>query len=217
MRILALETNPENIKKQCLSSGEEVVLMTYYHALSFFFASIREIFFTIFIFGLGIGLWYIGAPMLWTTGILFFMWFFFIFFNIMKAWIDWRYDFILVTTDKLVLVDQTSLIRQKINPIHLENIGSIASETQYWNLFGFGKVIINLKEGEGGNVTTLKFVPNADQVSAKISSTVTYYQRYVDGNGPTRPILTPYQESVATPQVASDSPPSAPQSPPLSS
>ena len=186
MRILALETDPEVIKNQCLSNGEEVVLMTYYHALSFFFATVREVFVTMFIFSIGIGLWFLEVPMLWVSGVLFTVWFFFIFFNFLSAWLDWRYEFILVTTDKLVLVDQTSLIRQKVNPIHLENIGSIASETQYGNIFGFGKIIINLKEGEGGGVIALKFVPNADQVAAKISSTVTYYQRYVDGNGPIR-------------------------------
>jgi len=192
MRILALETDAEKIKKQCLSEGEEVVLMTYYHALSFLFATLREIFITVTFFLIGVGLWYIDAPMVWVTGILFTLWFFFIFFNLMKAWIDWRYDFILVTTDKLVLVDQTSLIRQKINPIHLENIGSIASETQYWNLFGFGKVIVNLKEGEGGQFLRLSFVPNADQVASKISQTVTYYQRYIDGNGvPLRASVNP--------------------------
>ncbi len=184
MRILALETDPEKIKQQCLSKGEEVVLMTYYHGMSFFFASLREIFVTVFMFIIGLGLWYVGAPMLWVSVVLFFIWFFFIFFNILKAWIDWQYDFILVTSDKLVLVDQTSIIRQKINPIHLENIGSIASETQFWNLFGFGKIIINLKEGEGGQHITLKFVPHVEQIASKISGTVTYYQRYVDGNGP---------------------------------
>ncbi len=181
MRILALETDAEKIKQQCLSEGETVVLMTYYHALSFFFASLREILFTIVIFAVGIALSFTGAPLLWVLGGLSAVWFFFIFFNILKAYIDWRYDFILVTTDKLVLVDQTSIIHQKVNPIHLENIGSIASETQYMNLFGFGKIVINLKEGEGGQAIVLDFVPNASEVAAKISKTVTYYQRYVDG------------------------------------
>lgn len=199
MRILALETDAEKIKQQCLSEGEEIVLMTYYHALSFLFASLREILVTIAIFSFGIGLSYYGAPIFWVIGVLFVSWFFFVFFNLVKAWIDWRYDFILVTTDKLVLVDQTSFIRQKINPIHLENIGSISSETQYWNMFGFGKIVVNLKEGEGGQAIVLTFVPNASQVAANISKTVTYYQRYVDGSAiagtpaapPTEPLIPP--------------------------
>lgn len=183
MRILALETDTEKIKQQCLSQGEQVVLMTYYHAMSLFFASLREILVTTILFAVGVMLWFFEAPMLWVTGGLFLLWFLFVFFNLLKAWIDWRYDFILVTTDKLVLVDQTSILHQKINPIHLENIGSIASETQYWNMFGFGKIVVNLKEGEGGESICLTYVPRASDVAAKISQTVTYYQRYVDGGG----------------------------------
>lgn len=207
MKIFALETDTEKLKRQCMSDGEQEVLMTYYHALSFLFASIREIFVTITIFLVGIAFWYFKAPMLWVTIILFFVWFFFVFFNLMKAWIDWRYDFILVTTDKLILVDQTSIFHQKINPIHLENIGSISAETQYMNLFGFGKIVVNLKEGEGGQSITLTFVPNADQVAAKISQTVTYYQRYVDGGG-TMPHVQTNLRPPAEPSAASDSPPS---------
>jgi len=206
MRILALETDAEKIKQQCLSEGEQVVLMTYYHALSFLFATLREIVFTIIIFAIGIGLALAGAPIWWVLGGLFVVWFFFIFFNLLKAWIDWRYDFILVTTDKLVLIDQTSLIHQKINPIHLENIGSIAAETQCMNIFGFGKIVINLKEGEGGQAISLSFVPNASEVASKISQTVTYYQRYVDGAGKAPKIPTTLT-SLEEQQVASDSPP----------
>ncbi len=208
MRIFALETDTEKLKQQCLSEGEKVVLMTYYHALSFLFASIREIFTTIAVLTIGTTAWYFGAPMFWVFLGLTLVWFFFVFFNLMKAWIDWRYDFILVTTDKLVLVDQTSIFHQKINPIHLENIGSIASETQYANIFGFGKIVVNLKEGEGGQSLTLTYVPNADQVAAKISQTVTYYQRYVDGGGSVPQVqatLRPPEEQ----QAASDLPPSA--------
>lgn len=208
MHIFALETDTEKLKTQCLSDGEEVVLMTYYHALSFLFASIREIVTTIALLIVGITAWYFGAPMLWVVSGLTIVWFAFVFFNLLKAWIDWRYDFILVTTDKLVLVDQTSIFHQKINPIHLENIGSIASETQFANIFGFGKIVVNLKEGEGGQSLTLTYVPNADQVAAKISKTVTYYQRYVDGGG-VAPRATTTLENPAAQPADSDLPPLA--------
>ncbi len=191
MRIFALETDSDKLIQQCLSEGEDVVLLTYYHALSFLFASLRDIALTIVMFIVGIAAWQYEAPMLWVTGGLIMLWFALAFFNLLKAWIDWRYDFILVTTDKLVLVDQTSIFHQKINPIHLENIGSISSETQYMNMFGFGKIVVSLKEGEGGQSITLTYVPSADQVASKISQTVTYYQRYVDGGGPAVTMPTP--------------------------
>ena len=177
MRILALETDINKIKAQFLCEGEEEVLMTYYHGASFFFASIQEIFMTGTLFGVGVGAWYIGAPMGLTIGILFAIWFFFVFFSILKAWIDWNFDFIFVTTDKVVIVDQTSIIRQKVNPIHIENVGSVTSETQFGDILRFGIVQINLKEGEGGDKIILKYVPNAKEVASKISDVVTRYQR----------------------------------------
>lgn len=220
MKILALETDTQKLKQQFISDGENEVLMTYYHALSFLFAIIKDIFVTITLFVTGVIAWQFSLPMGWVVGFLFIVWFLFVFFNVLKSWIDWRYDFILVTTDKLVLVDQTSIIRQKVNPIHLENIGSVSAETMYWDIFGFGKIVVALKEGEGGQNITLKFVPNAGQVAAKISQTVTYYQRYVDGSGtaarspftvdaPAKPLT----DSDLPPQATLDQTPPAPQSP----
>lgn len=178
MRIFALETDTEKLKKRFLSEGETEVLMTYYHGLSFFFASLREIGTTVLLIAIGIGLVWWGAPAGWTVGILLLLWFFFVFFNLLKAYIDWAYDFILVTTDKIIFVDQTSIIRQEIKPLNLENVGGVSVKTQYWNIFPFGIVSVHLKEGLGGDRIIKKFVPRAQEVAAKISEIVTRYQRY---------------------------------------
>lgn len=178
MRFLALETDIEKIKSRFLCEGEEQeILMTRYHGLSFLFASFREFIMTILIFGVGIIAWWLEAPMVYAVGILFTVWFIFVFYNLLKAWIDWRFDFLFVTTDKVVIVDQTSIIRQKINPIHIENIGSVTSETQFADIFNCGTVEINLKEGEGGDKIILRFVPNAKEVASKISDVVMRYQK----------------------------------------
>ena len=178
MRIFALETDTEKIKKEFLSEGEKVVLMTYYHGLSFFFASLREIVtsMVLIIIGIVAGVW--GASLIWVVGILFAFWFFFVFFNLLKAYIDWAYDFIMVTTDKVVFVDQTSIFRRQIEPINLESVGGVGTQTQFWNVFPFGIVSLHLKEGFGGDVITKKYVPRAQEVAAKISEVVTQYQRY---------------------------------------
>jgi hypothetical protein len=180
MRFLALETDLEKIKCRFICEGEEQeVLMTRYHGLSFLFAALREFIMTIILFAVGIGAWWLQAPMGYTVSILFSIWFFFVFFNLLKAWIDWRFDFLFVTTDKVVIVDQTSIIRQKVNPIHLENIGSVTSETQFGDMFNCGIVQINLKEGEGGYKVVLRYVPNAKEVASQVSDVVTRYQRKV--------------------------------------
>ena len=177
MRIFALQTDIEKIKRRFCHEGEEIVLMTYYHGLSFFFAILREIAITIILMTAAIVSIVYGLPMVWVLPILMITWMIFVFFNVLKAYIDWSYDFIIVTTDKVILVDQTSVVKQEIMPVHLENIGGISTFTQYLDVFPFGGVSIHLKEGKGGEDVTLKNVPRAKEVAGTISEVVTAYQR----------------------------------------
>ncbi|MBU1911796.1 hypothetical protein KKG16_05285 [Patescibacteria group bacterium] len=177
MHIFALETDVDKIKTRFCHSGEQEVLMTYYHGLSFLFAIFSEILITIGLAALGVTGWFFDWPIWWTVGILSVIWFFFVFFNIIKAYIDWAYDFILITTDKVILVDQTSFFKQEIKPIHLENIGGVSTKTQYWDIFPFGELCIHLKEGLGGQNMTKRYVPRAQRVAGILSEVVTQYQR----------------------------------------
>jgi hypothetical protein len=99
----------------------------------------------------------------------------------LKAYIDWTYDFIIITTDKVILVDQTSIFKQEIMPLHLENIGGISTFTQYMDIFPFGGISIHLKEGKGGEDVMLKYVPRAKEVAGTLSDVVTTYQRRAHG------------------------------------
>ncbi len=177
MRIFALETDVEKIKEKFCHSGECIVLHTYFHGLSFLFAIFREILITIILMIVAGTAIYFGASIFWSVGVAFTTWIVFVFMNVMKAYIDWAYDFILVTTDKVILMDQTSVFKREIMPIHIENIGGISTFTQYWNVFPFGGLAIHLKEGRGGEDITLKYVPRAGQVASVISDVVTQYQR----------------------------------------
>jgi len=213
MRILALETDIEKIKCRFLrDSSEAEILTTRYHGLSLFFASVREIFMTILVFFIGVGAWYLNMPMGMVVTVLFVGWFFFVFFNLMKAWIDWCYDFIFVTTDRVILVDQTSVIRQKITPLHMENIASVTYETQFWDIFKFGIVDIRLKEGSGDEHRVLKYVPNSKEVATKISDVVTRYQRKpVDVPQQQQQQQPPQQQSQQQPQSQQEPAPTTPQ------
>ena len=177
MRFFALQTDKQKIIKDFCSKDEDVIYMTYYHGLSFLFAIIREIIITIIVFAFAIMGVLFDWPLLWLLAILFSLWFIFVFFNALKAYIDWSYDMIVITTDKVILIDQTSFLRQEIKPISLENIGSITTRTQFGNIFNFGQIVIDLKEGEGGKNIKLFYVPSAEEVAAKISDAVTRFQR----------------------------------------
>ena len=180
MRFFALETNKDKIIRQFCHDhdGECVVLMTRYHGLSFFFAIFRDIVVTVGLCAIGITAFLFNAPMVWTIGILAGIWCLISPLHIIKAYIDWMYDFIVVTTDKVILADQTSIVKREIMPIHIENIGGISAFTQFWNIFPFGGISIHLKEGRGGEDITKKYVPRAQIVASKISDVVTRYQRH---------------------------------------
>lgn len=178
MHIFALETDTAKLKSKFIAEGEQEVLLTYYHGLSFFFASLRDVAITILLVGAGIVAVLFNAPLGWTVGILLLLWFAFVFFNLLKAYIDWAYDFILVTTDKIIFVDQTSIFRHEITPLNLESVGGVSTGTQFWNVFPFGTLTVHLKEGFGNERITKRYVPRAEEVAAKISEVVTKYQRY---------------------------------------
>lgn len=180
MRIFALQTDKQKIiRRYCHDhEGESVVHFTHYHGLLFLFRAIKDVFFTIIIIALGVLSLYFKMHVGWTFGILGIIWFLFVFKNLIKIYIDWRYDFIVITTDKVILVDQTFFFKQQIMPIHVENIGGISTFTQFWDIVPFGGMKLHLKEGLGGQDITIKYVPHLQVVAGKISDVVTRYQRH---------------------------------------
>ncbi len=177
MRIFALETDKNKIIKRFCHQNEKVVLVTYYHGFSFLFATLRETGITIGLVLLGGVAWYYQLPMGWVVGILFSIWFVFAFLNMLKAFIDWCYDMIIVTTDKVILVDQTSIFKQNINPVHLDNLGSITTQSQFWDALPFGVIRFHLKEGLGGDDIMKRYIPRYRDVSGVISQVMTAFQR----------------------------------------
>lgn len=182
MRIFALETDIEKIKARFCGNGECVLHTTPFHTFSFFFASLRDILVTVVIFAAGTGAVTFGVPMAWTIGICALLWFIFVSFNLLKAYIDWLYDCVIITSDQVILVDQTSIFKHEIRPIHVDNIGAITTSTQFWDLFPFGIVKIHLKEGLGGDTIVLRYVPRAGEVAAIITGAVTEHQRRKHGD-----------------------------------
>lgn len=178
MRLFALDTNAtQKICQRYCIEGEAEILLTRYHWMSFFLRSVREFLITLILLGVVYVAWTYEWPLTEIIGSVVALWVVFVLFKVLKAFIDWRFDFILVTTDKIVLVDQTSIFSREEKPIHLENVGGIAAETQCWDIFPFGKITIHLKEGLGGDAVTTYFVPHAQEVAATIVDAVTKYQR----------------------------------------
>lgn len=180
MQIFALETNIGRVKEHFLAHGETEIFTAHPHVISFLWHIVWEFFVTILLivacsYGYSIGVLSLTAALV----IFAVAWVIFVLFGLVEAYIDWKYDFIFLTTDKLIIVDQMSLFRKSITPISLENLGDVAAETQWLNLFRFGIIRFALKEGQGPEVI-LRFMPRADRLVGQISEQITLYQRRKD-------------------------------------
>lgn len=180
MRILALETNVDKVKHRFLSPEERELLTVHYHWMKFVGSFFWSFLLTAIIIAIA---W---ATVFFAEIDMFFpivagvaVWLVFVFPGFLRAWIDWQYDYILLTTDKIVIMDQTSIFKQKVTPISLENISSVAAETQWGDLFPFGVLHLDLLEGAGVEYK-LRFIAHAEDVASKIAESLTMFQRRKD-------------------------------------
>lgn len=176
MRFLALETDSKKIIRRYCSPEEIVLHVTHFHGMLFTIKTLKNLFITLPVIAIIAAALYFGSPVgitlaVGAVALLFST------FPILKAWIDWQYDYIIITSDKIVLVDQSSIVRQHIKPINYENIGSVSLETQWFNMFNFGIIHLDLKEGEGGGTITKDFVPYPQKIGEVLSAAVTNFQR----------------------------------------
>lgn len=179
MHLFALETNVRKLKERFLSTEEREVRTVFYHGFRFLSTVLRDVLWTMLIVVIAVGLSFAGLPLFWIFPAAVIVWLFIVFRSLLRAYIDWKYDFILITTDKVIVVDQSSLFHQKVTPMNLENFASASAETQFWNLFPFGVLHFRLKEGVGDGVN-LRYIPNAHDVAACISDAITTFQRRKD-------------------------------------
>jgi len=183
MKIFALETNIERAVKSFLSEGEQLLLVVRFHAAVFLFAVLRHLLLTLVLVGIATAAVLLSVPLWWAVGGFFLVWIFTVLIKVVTAYIDWKYDFLVVTNDKVVLVNQSSIFHVEVRQMHLENFASVTARTQFWNLFPFGIVCFDLKEGVGQSIC-LTYIPDAAQVASQITNAVRRFQRAQGGAPP---------------------------------
>lgn len=175
MKILALETNEERLKQDLITASEQLLLSIHFSGFLFGARLIRSIVITLFLILVGAAGVFGGLPWEMVTIVLFLAWLPAVGWRLLTAWIDWRYDVLLVTTDKIIVVDQSSIVRSSIQQMNIENIASVTAHTQYGDLFPFGRLCFDLKEGTGQRMV-LPFVPRARAVASTIANIVMDFQ-----------------------------------------
>ena len=172
MRILALQTDVGEIKKKFLVEGEEEFVTTSHHPCIFFITLAGTTILAIIFTGLlALGFDFVadaslrlGMVAIFGVGILYCC------YHNSMAYINWRFNFLIVTAEKIIIVDQHSLIRQRVTPIHLDNIASTRFELQFFGILRCGIVYIRLREGIGGDTREIaqSYIPKPDVVTGAI-------------------------------------------------
>lgn len=180
MRIFALETDENKVKSKFIGADETELATIHYHFFKFLGVFVWSALLTAILIGLSVWLAFLlQVPLEWDIGIAVLAWLFLVFPKLFRAIIDWKYDFIVLTTDKLLMVDQSSIFKQKVTPINLESISSASAETQFWNLFAFGILHIDLQESVGAE-HRLPYIKFANDIAAKMTAALTAFQRRKD-------------------------------------
>lgn len=174
MKLLAVETNIRKLKAQFVNETEQEALTVYKHGWQMYFAMLPVcIVYVAAMIGLaglvsrGI---FVDDALFMATGFTFLA-----ALMTMFAFFDWRYDFILFTTDKMVIVD-SSLLKQRVEPINLEHLMSVIGSTRWANLFGYGSLRIMMEEA-GKPYIDLHYIPDIAETAARITDIITDFQR----------------------------------------
>jgi hypothetical protein len=177
MKIFALETDAERLCANFCGPNERIVATIRFHGLRFAVQLVVDLFWTAVIIGLCVFVARVGVPMGYAALAGLVAWIILVFFPLLRVFLDWRFDMLLITSEKIVIVDQSSIFHQKIQHLNMENVASTHAETQFWNLFPFGSLRIELKEGVGKGIT-LRYIPHASRVASMISDVfVSFEQR----------------------------------------
>ena len=175
MHILALETNLGKLKKQFLAEGEEELLSTTRHIFAFLIPIFWSSLLTIFLLSAGIAAIATGIVAAPLASLFLLAWLLFFLYQIAATVIHWRYHFLVVTTEKVVVIKHRSFFYQDIFPLHLENIISTRSESQFFGIGNCGTVQLTLeqkKELGSSQEVIVDYLPRPSVVAGVIENAI---------------------------------------------
>ncbi len=182
MHIFALETDDEKLKRELLMEGEEQIMSSGYHWVKFIGCFCWSIFITVVTIAALILSWDYSAPYIFnpfSMSIIALLYLWYVFIPAVTSFVDYLYDHIMITNNRIIIIDQASIFTRDIRKMDLENIASVSVKTQWLNMFSFGRIVFDLKEGTGRSIT-LNYIPHADKVSSCISCCLRDYQARIE-------------------------------------
>lgn len=172
MRFFALETDLNVLKRKFLVEGEEAALVTHRHYLAFLVHAFWPV-----VGGVVVAAGLMGAT---AVGLLTFDWYILslaAFFAVeamllFHAWSQWKYNFLIVTTQKVVIVEQRTF-HQHIHPLPFSSVSNTRVESQFAGIFRCGVLYINTTVPErGGQYQELPipYMPKPENIAAVIEN-----------------------------------------------
>lgn len=176
MRFLALQPNIELMKKQFIVEGEDVLLTTQHHRFIFLFPFAAQTVIVLVVAALVIlfALSFQGFEQTMVAGGALFLLALYYLYQFLKAYVNWRYNFIVVSTRKVVIVEHHLFFYQNVFPIHLENISSTSFESQFLGFGHCGVLHFHLKEREGGSTKLINwtYIPKPEVVAGVVENAI---------------------------------------------
>jgi hypothetical protein len=171
MRFLALEANIRKLKQRFIAEGEEELLSTTRHSFAFFIPLMWIVpagVLALVAWGAGVAA---GLDIIVLSGVLYLALAGLVL-AALHAFIEWRYNVVVVTTDKIVVVDHRFFFSQSIRPIPLENIATTHAGSQYLGLGNCGYVTLHLTEMAKGQSAEIRLdrLPKPDVIAGIIEN-----------------------------------------------
>lgn len=174
MKIFALQTNINVLRKAYIIQGEKELLVTHYHWISFVIYTYKHILLTVAAFSVySLIIRYELFPLQYAlVGML--LWLVYLGWTIINGFIRYKLNFVIVTTEKVVLIEQVSFFKQHVNPMHLDTIVSTDVNSQLLGLFRCGKVVINLTERTqySSKQVLIEYIPDPNAVAGIIENAI---------------------------------------------
>lgn len=174
MRLFALHTDIERLKKEFIVEDEREILSTNMHFSAFFVPFLRATFFAAVIVPIALVVAWQGGALVLVGSVLIALWAIVYASMTFNAFVRWKYNVIFVTSEKVVFVRHRSIFSEKIDPTHLENISSTAVRSQFMGFVHCGTVLLNLKEREAATTrhVVMQYVPHPGRVAAAIENAI---------------------------------------------
>lgn len=184
MRIFALETDIEKLKKRYLAPGEEELLTVHLHFLAFLIPFFRWLLVVIPLGAVGIFLLFqlgttwslIGLGILIIDALILLV-------AIANGLARWLFTVVFVTTEKVVFIRHKSIFYQDIDPNHLENISSTEVKSQLLGIFNCGKLYLFLRERIEATTKKVRipYVPRVNDVAAVVENAIVLAKQRLAG------------------------------------